>query len=112
MFKWNHRNLAESEGAKVIDPVPAVTSSTQLGRKFSLKSIPMAALFFAIVVLVGCSRSDPPTARAAGQQTLPVAVPTAEKKDMPVYLSGLGSVTAFNTVSVRPRVDGQLLEVN
>lgn len=31
---------------------------------------------------------------------------------MPVYLSGLGSVTAFNTVSVRPRVDGQLLEVN
>jgi multidrug efflux system membrane fusion protein len=31
---------------------------------------------------------------------------------MPVYLTGLGSVTAFNTVSVRPRVDGQLLEVN
>src|SRR6185312_7646771 len=28
------------------------------------------------------------------------------------YLSGLGSVTAFNTVSVRPRVDGQLLDVN
>ena len=31
---------------------------------------------------------------------------------MPVYLTGLGSVTAFNTVSVRPRVDGQLLDVN
>jgi len=105
--------FVEFEGAKVIDPVPAATSSTQLGRKFSLKSIPMVALFFASVLLVGCSRSDPSTARAAtGQQTLPVGVATAEKKDMPVYLSGLGSVTAFNTVSVRPRVDGQLLDVN
>ena len=72
----------------------------------------MAALFFASVLLVGCSRSDPPTARAAGQQTMPVGVATAEQKDMPVYLSGLGSVNAFNTVSLRPRVDGQLLEVN
>ena len=72
----------------------------------------MALLFFVSVLLVGCSRSDPPTARAAGQQTMPVGVATAEKKDMPVYLSGLGSVTAFNTVSLRPRVDGQLLEVN
>jgi len=105
-------NHAESEGAKVIDPVPADTSSVHLGRKFSLPFVPMAALFFASVLLVGCSRSDPPTARAAGQQTMPVGVATAEKKDMPVYLSGLGSVNAFNTVSLRPRVDGQLLEVN
>src|SRR5689334_10286128 len=105
-------NIADSEGAKVIDPVPAVTSSARLGRKFNSKFIPVATLFLVGVILSSCSRSDPPTARAAGQQTLPVGVATAEKKDMPVYLSGLGSVTAFNTVSLRPRVDGQLLEVN
>ena len=45
-------------------------------------------------------------------QSVPVRVSAAEKKDMSVYLNGLGSVTAFNTVTVKSRVDGQLTEVN
>jgi len=36
---------------------------------------------------------------------------TARKTDMPVYLRGLGTVTAYNTVTVRSRVDGQLFNV-
>ena len=44
-------------------------------------------------------------------QATPVAVATAMREDMPVYLNGLGSVTAFNTVSIKSRVDGQLAEV-
>src|SRR5213082_2715596 len=61
----------------------------------------------------GCGRSDPKptTARAASGQPVPVGVATAETRDMPVYLTGLGSVTAFNTVSVKSRVDGQLITV-
>ncbi len=31
---------------------------------------------------------------------------------MPVYLSGLGSVTAFNTANIKSRVDGQIMAVN
>lgn len=47
----------------------------------------------------------------------PVAAPTvtvraARQIDMPVYLRGLGSVTAFNTVTVKAQVDGQLIKVN
>jgi len=52
------------------------------------------------------------TARASTGQVVPVGVAVAEERDLPIYLKGLGSVTAFNTVSVRTRVDGQLSEVN
>jgi len=34
------------------------------------------------------------------------------KQDVPYYLSGLGTVTAFNTVTVKSRVDGELQKVN
>lgn len=40
-----------------------------------------------------------------------VGVSTVRKRDVKVYLSGLGSVNALNTVTVRSRVDGQLMEV-
>jgi len=50
-------------------------------------------------------------AGAAGM-TVPVVVATAQKGDLPVYLIGLGSATAFNTVTVRSRVDGQIVKVN
>ena len=51
-------------------------------------------------------------ARGAGvAPAVPVAVAAASRVDLPVRLSALGSVTAFNTVTVRPRVDGQLVRV-
>src|SRR5258708_11170139 len=37
-----------------------------------------------------------------------VTIATVEKADFPVYLTGLGTVQAFNTVVVRTRVDGQI----
>jgi multidrug efflux system membrane fusion protein len=42
----------------------------------------------------------------------PVFVTAARKGDMNVYLSGLGSVTPLNNVTVKSRIDGQLMEVH
>src|SRR6478752_2626146 len=45
-------------------------------------------------------------------QPVPVLVATAEQKDVPIYLDALGTVQAFNTVTVKPMVDGPLITVN
>jgi len=42
---------------------------------------------------------------------VPVVAVAAKKAAFAVYLTGLGSVTPVNTVTVRTRVDGQLMEV-
>ncbi len=42
---------------------------------------------------------------------VPVVFGKVEKKDIPLYLDGLGNVQGFNTVVVRTRVDGQLEKV-
>jgi multidrug efflux system membrane fusion protein len=54
-------------------------------------------------------------AKAAGAKprgaAFPVAAAKAAHGDIPVYLDGLGSVTAFYTVNLHSRVDGQLMSV-
>src|SRR5215472_14717695 len=49
--------------------------------------------------------------QGGGQQAVPVAIAKVETRDLPVYLNGLGSVEAFNTVVVKSRIDGQLVKV-
>jgi multidrug efflux system membrane fusion protein len=65
--------------------------------------------------LLGCSSaadSKQQRAQAAGPRSVSVAVAEAQRQDVPVYLSGLGSVTAFNTANIKSRVDGQIMKVN
>jgi multidrug efflux system membrane fusion protein len=52
------------------------------------------------------------TKSAMKPQSISVVATAARRGDMPVYLQGLGTVTAFNTVTVKTRVDGQLISVN
>ena len=62
--------------------------------------------------LAGCGRGQK-NARASGPPpSVPVGVATVKQRDFPVYLTGLGSVTAFNTVSLKTRIDGQITQVN
>ncbi|HUI45362.1 MAG TPA: MdtA/MuxA family multidrug efflux RND transporter periplasmic adaptor subunit [Nitrospirota bacterium] len=77
-------------------------------------------LFVVCLLVVGAyiylSRGDQKAPRA-GQQGLasapgvPVSAVPVKKEDFAVYLSGLGTVTPLNTVTVKTLVDGQLIKV-
>ncbi len=50
--------------------------------------------------------------RNAPTGPVPVVVTKVTRSSVPVYLNGLGNVTAFYTVTVKSRVDGQLMKVD
>jgi membrane fusion protein, multidrug efflux system len=54
-------------------------------------------------------------AQAAGapgtRPAIPVTVAIAEQKNVPVFVRGLGTVQAYKTVSVKTRVDGQIVKI-
>jgi membrane fusion protein, multidrug efflux system len=49
---------------------------------------------------------------ASDPRPVSVAVAPVVEQDVPVYLTGLGAVTAFNTANIKSRVDGQIMKVN
>jgi membrane fusion protein, multidrug efflux system len=82
------------------------------------KTGPMRLASFLVLLLLpsfftACSgsSSSPSRARANTPQTVQVTVAPALREDLPIYLTGLGSIEAYYTVSVKSRVDGQLVDV-
>ncbi len=57
--------------------------------------------------LVGGSKAAPPKPA----RVVPVSTAVVTRRDMPIYLNGLGTVTAFKTVTLRSRVEGELTKV-
>jgi multidrug efflux system membrane fusion protein len=46
-----------------------------------------------------------------GPAAVPVNVAAAQQQTVPVVITGIGNVEAFSTVSIKARVDGQIVEV-
>jgi multidrug efflux system membrane fusion protein len=62
------------------------------------------------------TRSAADTAQAAAQpnrqrQAVPVLATTAEAKNFPIIVRGIGAVEAYNTVTVKSRVDGNIIKI-
>ena len=78
---------------------------------------PVAVLACLVVIGILWHQFGPPGGSKANEASkgprdeAPVHVATVEKKPFPVILSGLGTVQATNTVTVRSRVDGQIEKV-
>src|SRR5437764_13876052 len=94
-----------------------------MSESYAIRSWAEGRLRLAVVCLIAavcalfisCSGGDskPQKAQAAaGPRAVSVAVAPVLRQDVPVYLSGLGSVTAFNTANVKSRVDGQIMKVH
>ncbi len=83
----------------------------RLSRFFPLFAAVILCAFFS-----GCSSSadtkQQQKAQAAGPRSVSVAIAQVQRQDVPVYLTGLGAVTAFNTANIKSRVDGQIMKVN
>ena len=72
--------------------------------------IVIAAAFFAR----GAGQQNPAAKKEAGPfENAPISVAVAQAKhgNLPIYLEGLGTVTPLHTVTVRSRVDGELVRV-
>lgn len=77
------------------------------------RSASLLALLLLPFFFTACSgsSSSPSRARANTTQAVQVTVAPALRQDLPIYLTGLGSIEAYYTVSVKSRVDGQLVDV-
>lgn len=86
---------------------------------------PLAKAAHAVLAVAGVPANEPDSGKAAtpggqakgaapskkGGGPAPVNVATAQLADMPIILSAPGTVEALATVAIKPRVDGQVIEV-
>jgi len=54
---------------------------------------------------------DPAHAARPARAPVPVSIATASREDIPIYLTGLGTVQALFTVGIHAQVDGKLQQV-
>ncbi len=73
----------------------------------------IVALSYMFLIKPAVDRSRAARKAKDGQgRIIPVTTAAARKGDFYVYVNGLGTVTPINTVIVKSRVDGQLMEVH
>ncbi len=81
--------------------------------------IRILALACVAFLLVGCSSAPSPGAGTTAKKgkkggdgaPAPVVVAKVVRKDVPIDVTAVGNVEAYNTISIRPQVSGQLMKI-
>jgi multidrug efflux system membrane fusion protein len=85
------------------------TAARHTPRKVLAVAVAMAAIALAMVFM---TRSEGTPQREKRDALVPVKVAVAEQKAVPVQLQAVGTVEAYATVSIKSRLDGQLVGVH
>jgi membrane fusion protein, multidrug efflux system len=88
-----------------------IEAAREPARGSRLPTWAMATLAIALggLIVAGVAAAQQP-APSVGTPAVPVTTARVTKQDVPIYLRGLGSVQAVNSVLVRARVDGTLMQ--
>ena len=100
--------------SQFIQDVEVRTRLGKIAQPWRTRLIVLAAAAVGLYFLIARSRPDSSTQAPPGavHMVVPVAAAPARLGDMNQYISAIGTVTAYNTVTVKSRVDGQLDKVN
>src|ERR1700741_4546600 len=83
-------------------------------RKVIISTIAAVAVAAIVGALVVTQRfpSKPASAAPPAVPTVPVVAGTVNSSDVPIYLQGVGTVIAYNTVIIRSQIQGQITKIN
>src|ERR1019366_8062011 len=116
--KPNKRTMPPSDQTSHTGPPPSGGEARQpksSGRKMAViialcLVVVAGAVWLARGRTAGAEKKGP----GAGRMELPpvpVVAGTVAQKDVPIYLGGIATVQAFNTVTIHARVDGQVQKI-
>jgi membrane fusion protein, multidrug efflux system len=72
----------------------------------------VALAAMAVVWRLSLGSGVPQAAAQTAGPVIPVTAGTAVTEDVPVFLHGIGTVQAYNSVSIKSRVDGQIVKID
>lgn len=92
---------------------PGQEPARRVARRLMLAALLLLAVGGAAVLYLRSTGTQAPgtLGQATPAVAAPVHVATVEKRDVPVFIDGLGTVQATNAVTVKSRIDGQITKI-
>ncbi|HEY1909048.1 MAG TPA: efflux RND transporter periplasmic adaptor subunit [Myxococcaceae bacterium] len=102
--------MLESPSEQSPPPETPAPRPRRIRRSWILVGVGVLVLLGVLVLRRG-KGSQQPGGPGATARVVPVGVTPAERRDVPIWVEGLGNVTSLATVTIRARVSGQIVSV-